>query len=129
MVSACFTIEKVRFIELSAHMPDSDSSLTTLLTILLPLLLLLVFVVLLVVIRISSRLRRIELLMSESQTSANEPVMSKREATKTENSEYEEFLREDGRRRLLSKREQSAAFREWRRQRGKTWNASDGAQD
>lgn len=110
-------------------MPDDDSSLMTLLTILLPLLLLLVFVVFLVVIRISSRLRRIEQLMRESPNNGSEPVMSKREPVKTENSEYEEFLREDGRRRLLSKREQSAAFREWRRQRGKTWNASDGAQD
>ncbi len=110
-------------------MPDNDSSLTTLLTILLPLLLLLVFVVFLIVIRISSRLRRIEQLMRENQSSVGEPVTGKREATRAETSEYEEFLREDGRRRLLSKREQSAAFRDWRRLRGKTWSATDAAQD
>lgn len=108
-------------------MPDGDSSLTTLLTILLPLLLLLVFMVFLIVIRISSRLRRIEILMRESQGAVAELAVNKRDNPKTEKSEYEEFLREDGTRRLLSKREQSAAFREWRRLRGKTWNANEGA--
>jgi hypothetical protein len=125
-MTSSFAIENPRIIGLSAPMPDGDSSLSTLLTILLPLLLLLVFLVFLIVIRISSRLRRIEILMRESQGAAAELAVTKRDNPKTEQSEYEEFLREDGTRRSLSKREQSAAFREWRRQRGKTWNASEG---
>ena len=106
-------------------MPDSDATLTTLLLILLPILLLLVFCNFLITLRISSRLRRFEQSLVETHDHAEDLSAVKREVRKTDSSEYEEFLNEDGRRRMLSKREQSAAFREWRRQRGKTWNAGE----
>ena len=114
---------------LIAGMPDSDSTLPLLLMILLPLLLLLVFCVFLIVLRISARLRRLEQFILESREIAEDVMPLKRDPIKTEKSEFEEFLNEDGKRRLLTKREQSAAFREWRRQRGKTWNAGDKAHE
>jgi hypothetical protein len=124
-----FAIEKARLLVLSDHMPDNESSISILLTILLPVLLLLVFVMFLIVIRIASRLRRIEQLLRENHSSSTESVPSQYEVGKRKKSEYEEFLREDGGRRMLSKREQSAAFRDWRRQRGKTWSPPDVAHD
>ena len=113
------------YIVFIAGMPDSDSALTLLLMILLPVMLLLVFCVFLIVIRISSRLRRLEQVMRDARGAEEEIAVVKREPIKNEKSEYEEFLNEDPKRRLLTKREQSAAFREWRRQRGKTWNAGE----
>jgi biopolymer transport protein ExbB/TolQ len=110
-------------------MPVSDSTLPILLMILLPVLLLLVFCMFLVVLRISARLRRLEQVMLESLDVAEEVMPIKREPIKSEKSEFEEFLNEDGKRRMLTKREQSAAFREWRRQRGKTWNAGEKSED
>ncbi len=120
-----FSIVRVKVFRLIHGMPDGESSLVTVLMVLLPLMLLLLFVVFLTVLRISARLRRMERIWEETQPSSEEVALQKRETQKLENSEYEEFLREDGKRSLLSKREQSAAFREWRRERGKTWNVSD----
>jgi biopolymer transport protein ExbB/TolQ len=120
-----FSIVTAGVFRLIHFMPDGDSSLVTVLMVLLPLLLLLLFVVFLMVLRISARLRRMERIWEDTQAGPEEIAVQKRETQKQENSEYEEFLRQDGKRSLLSKREQSAAFREWRRERGKTWNASD----
>ena len=106
-------------------MNEPSSVFSLLLLVLLPVLLFLTLCTFLVVIRLSSRLRRLEQVMLASSPHVEETPTLKRSAQKFEASEYEEFLLEDGARRLLSKREQSAAFREWRRKRGKTWSAGD----
>jgi hypothetical protein len=106
-------------------MPDADSTFTILLTILLPVMLILLFGLLLVTIRVASRLRRIEQRLIDTLGPMEEAVPIKRENLPREPSEFEAFLLEDGKRRLLTKREQSAAFREWRRLRGKTWNSGE----
>lgn len=105
-------------------MKESDSTIS-IIVVLLPVLLVLVFCIFLIVIRISARLRRLEHMLQESSSTVEEMPIPKRETQRQEASAYEEFLREDGSRRLLSKRDQSAAFREWRRQRGKTWSVGD----
>ncbi|MFY7818739.1 MAG: hypothetical protein ACOVRB_10285 [Akkermansiaceae bacterium] len=106
-------------------MNEPSSVFSLLLLVLLPVLLFLTLCTFLVVIRLSSRLRRLEQVLLASSPHVEETPTLKRSAQKFEASEYEEFLLEDGARRLLSKREQSAAFREWRRKRGKTWSAGD----
>ena len=106
-------------------MNEPDSVLPLLLLVVLPVLLLLVFCTFLIVIRLSARLRRMEQVLLDSSPQGEEIPIVKRDPQKHEASEFEEFLCEDGSRRLLSKREQSAAFREWRRLRGKTWSAGE----
>jgi hypothetical protein len=118
-----FAIDPPVILRFSGFVNDSDSTIPLLLVVLV-LLLLLVFCIFLIVIRISARLRRLELILLESSSSSGESIVIKRETPREEATEYEEFLREDAARRLLSKRDQSAAFREWRRKRGKTWSAT-----
>ena len=82
----------------------------------------LLILVLIFLLRISYRLKRLEL----KQSAAPEEIIAEVAAvtktrSKTEASEFEKFLQEDGSRRMLSKREQAAAFRDWRKQRGVTW--------
>ena len=42
---------------------------------------------------------------------------------------FETFLAEDPQRSLLTKREASAAFRDWRKQRGMTWHSPESGED
>ena len=106
-------------------MPNADSTFTILLTILLPVMLILLFGLLLVTIRVASRLRRIEQRLIDTHGPVEEALPVKKESVPRKRSEFEQFLLEDGKRRMLTKREQSAAFREWRREKGKTWNSSE----
>lgn len=41
----------------------------------------------------------------------------------TPETDFDRFLAEDPQRQLLAKKEQAAAYREWRKQHGLTWNA------
>lgn len=87
---------------------------------------LLLFAVLLVILRINSRVKWIEAKIRGSQRPVDHMVAApKKEKSKNEQSEFDEFIREDGSRVTLTKREQSAAFREWRRQRGVTWGVDE----
>lgn len=89
-------------------------------------LILLLFAMLLVMLRIGSRVKWIEARIRESQRPVDSLVIEpKKEKLKSEQSEFDEFIREDGSRLTLTKREQSAAFREWRRQRGVTWGTDE----
>ena len=89
-------------------------------------LILLLFAMLLVMLRIGSRVKWIEARIRESQRPVDSLVIEpKKEKLKSEQSEFDEFISEDGSRLTLTKREQSAAFREWRRQRGVTWGTDE----
>jgi hypothetical protein len=84
----------------------------------------LLFVILLMILKMMSRLLKIERhIYSGLDTEMNDVPRSKVMEKKSNHSEFEEFLEQDGQRRMLSKREQAAAFREWRRERGLTWKA------
>ncbi len=102
-------------------MPDQFLSL--LIIFLLVALLLSVGMVWIVMTRMVKRMRRLEELMGGVAEEKEEPAVPKKELRRLARSEFEQFLEEDGKRRMLKKSEQAAAFREWRRQRGLTWNA------
>lgn len=107
-------------------MLNDESTLATFVVIILPLIALLALLTLLIVLRMSARLRRVEALLPSTQSNERDVVATKRtENQKKEQSDFDKFIAEDGTRRLLSKREQAAAFREWRRQRGITWGADE----
>lgn len=120
-----FAIEPFRAFSLSELMNEPDSVLSLLLLVALPVLLFLAFCTFLIVIRLSARLRRLEQVLLDSSPKVEEKRVVKRDSPKQEASEFEDFLREDGSRRILNKREQAAAFREWRRLRGKTWSPGE----
>lgn len=42
---------------------------------------------------------------------------------------FDQFLAEDPKRKLLSKREASEAFRDWRKQQGMTWQSTENEED
>ena len=94
------------------------------LVILLSFIIFLLLVTLLMMLKVMSRLQKIERkIAGEESAEVADVPRSKAASKKSENSEFDLFLAEDGQRRMLSKREQAAAFREWRRQRGVTWKA------
>jgi predicted Holliday junction resolvase-like endonuclease len=82
----------------------------------------LLLLVLIFLLKISYRLKRLDLQNAslEEDVTAEVATVTKTRS-KAEASEFEKFLEEDGKRRMLSKREQAAAFRDWRKQRGVTW--------
>ncbi|MFT3992008.1 MAG: hypothetical protein QM680_11415 [Luteolibacter sp.] len=71
--------------------------------------------------KISGKVAKIECLMSarppEEGGGVGGTILSVNEP-----SVFEEFLKEDPQRLLLSKSEQSAAYRRWRRENGMTWS-------
>jgi Na+-transporting methylmalonyl-CoA/oxaloacetate decarboxylase gamma subunit len=94
------------------------------LIIILAVIVFLLLVILLMILKIMSRLQNIERKISTGNVTEMDDVpRGKVVEKKSDHSEFEEFLAQDGQRRMLSKREQAAAFREWRRQRGLTWKA------
>jgi len=83
----------------------------------------------LVALRIAGRLGRIERLL---EGGADSPAVlppdlairnDSAEGSEAQRKEYERFLAEDESRRSLPKKEQFAAFRSWRKQRGLTWGS------
>lgn len=82
----------------------------------------LLLLALIFLLKISYRLRQMELQNTSLEEDVTAEVVSVTKPRSTaEASEFEKFLQEDGTRRMLSKREQAAAFRDWRKQRGVTW--------
>ena len=83
----------------------------------------LLFLILLAIYSVSGRLGRVErLLAAKNETkSAHEPENAIEVAP---GGPFEAFLEEDASRRLLTKKEQSAAYRKWRQQNGMNWSNS-----
>ena len=82
----------------------------------------LLLLVLVFLLKISYRLNRLELRNVSLQEDVTAEVATvTKTSSREEASEFEKFLEEDGTRRMLSKREQAADFRDWRKQRGVTW--------
>jgi hypothetical protein len=100
-------------------MPDPQESQTTL--VLLWTCLGLLALVLLMLLRIGSRLSRIEARLAAKKTA--ETVENPPSAAETSRGgAFETFLEEDPTRRDLPKKEQFAAYRQWRHERGLNWS-------
>ncbi len=83
----------------------------------------LLFLVLLAIYSVSNRLGRVERLLavkSEAKSSP-EPISA---AEAAPGGPFEAFLDEDASRRSLTKKEQSAAYRKWRQEKGMNWSNS-----
>jgi hypothetical protein len=92
--------------------------------ILLGLLFVLLFAVLIYVVQIAARLRRIEnlILVESDRPLSRETVPSPAETSA--GGAFEMFLDEEPARRMLSKSEQFAAYRQWRQEKGMNWSNS-----
>lgn len=89
----------------------------------------LLLVLILVVLRISGRMERIEQLLEDRPAGSPAPSLElvgrsdPAQGTEAQRKEFEEFLAEDESRRELPKKEQFAAYRAWRKDRGLTWGS------
>lgn len=92
--------------------------------ILLGLLFVLLFAVLIYTVQIAARLRRIEnlILVESDRPLSRETVPSPAETSA--GGAFEMFLDEEPARRMLSKSEQFAAYRQWRQEKGMNWSNS-----
>lgn len=104
-------------------MPETDLSTVV---ILISACLGVLFLILMVTVGYSARLGRIErLLAQKSETRGGEPVSEPREPLdRRPGGPFDTFLAEDGARKLLTKKEQAAAYRKWRQERGMNWSNS-----
>jgi len=84
----------------------------------------LLFLLLLTAIGIKGRLARLERLLAsrkEESAPASAPLS---EVEFTSGGVFETFLSEDSARKNLSKKEQAAAYRKWRQEKGMNWSNS-----
>ena len=104
-------------------MPETDLSTVV---ILLSACLGVLFLLLMVAVGYSYRLGRIERLLAQKpEAAAGESVPETREAVDARpGGPFDTFLAEDGARKLLTKKEQAAAYRKWRQERGMNWSNS-----
>lgn len=104
-------------------MPPTETDLSTLVILLSSCVGLLVLVVL-VIFRISSRLARIERIVTQGDI---RPAVAETGLSSAETSAggaFEIFLSEDPSRRKLPKGEQFSAYRQWRQEKGMNWSNS-----
>ncbi len=98
----------------------------TTVTILLGLCVTLLVVALALIFRISGRLGRLEMLLDAT---VREPEREGEEAPSVAETSpggaFEEFLHEDAARLAMTKSEQFAAYRHWRREKGMNWAKQD----
>lgn len=93
----------------------------------------LLFVILLVTIGFSARVGRVERLLAQAIDSREARTETKGSGRGAESREsidrrpggpFDSFIAEDPARQLLSKKEQSAAYRKWRQEHGMNWSNS-----
>lgn len=83
----------------------------------------LLFFLLLAVFGLRGQLGRVERLLAAKKSAAPAPVTPP-EPEFEQGGPFEDFLNADPARKLLSKKEQSAAYRKWRRENGMNWSNS-----
>lgn len=81
------------------------------------------FILLLLVLGLSGRIKRLSRSLSRQERQIAPELAEKNEATADQKKWFEVFLNEDPARRELPKKEQFAAFRRWRAERGLNWKA------
>ncbi len=77
-------------------------------------------------LRLGSRLKKIEQQMFKTGGAGGRTAQAEEERKADEKEQYlffQEFLDEDPQRQDLPKKEQFAAFRKWRREKGLNWNS------
>ncbi|WAC19249.1 hypothetical protein OVA24_18650 [Luteolibacter sp. SL250] len=85
------------------------------------------FLILIGVMVMGSRLARIERLLAVQSENSREQATQRRtgEVIETRSgTAFDKFLDEEPSRKLLSKKEQSAAYRKWRQEQGMNWSNS-----
>jgi hypothetical protein len=91
-------------------------------------LVLLQLVVLMLLLRLSGRVSRLCQSSAPPSPAANRDLASRKEANGEQKKWFTEFLAEDPSRKELPKKEQFAAFRRWREERGLNWKAPAGSE-
>ena len=84
----------------------------------------LLILALLLIFRISSRVHRIEILLLHTHSHAEPAHETPSVAETSAGGAFELFLSEDPERRNLGKKEQFAAYRQWRKEKGMNWSNS-----
>jgi hypothetical protein len=80
------------------------------------------FILLLMLLGLSGKIKRLSrMLARQEQPQIGPELAEKKEATADQKKWFEVFLEEDAARRELPKKEQFAAFRAWREERGLNW--------
>jgi hypothetical protein len=85
-----------------------------------------------VAVRISGRLARIERLLARrsSNAGASHVKVGAKASSRSAAGDFERFILEDPARRTMSKKEQFAAYRAWRKEKGLSWQGGEhGASD
>ena len=77
--------------------------------------------ILIMLLRLSGRVSRV---VRQSAPPASREVAVRKEATGNSNKTFALFLAEDPSREELPKKEQSAAYRRWREEKGMNWKSS-----
>jgi hypothetical protein len=73
-----------------------------------------------------NRLKRIEIQLANRKESSSRPISGEHDKKADEHEQYlifQEFLDEDPTRSELPKKEQFAAYRKWRKEKGLNWSA------
>jgi hypothetical protein len=76
-------------------------------------------------LRLSGRVSRLMRLIAPPVPAASQELADRREATGDQKKWFATFLAEDPARGQLPKKEQFAAFRRWREEKGLNWKAPD----
>ncbi|WP_193214439.1 hypothetical protein [Luteolibacter marinus] len=85
-------------------------------------------ILLIALLRLSAKVSRLFRLIASPVPPASQELADRKEAGQEQSRRFEEFLAEDPGRRDLPKKEQFAAFRRWRDERGLNWkNPGDSA--
>lgn len=85
-------------------------------------------VLLIALLRLSARVSRLFRMIASPVPPASQELADRKEATSEQKHWFAEFLAEDPARRELPKKEQFAAFRRWREEKGLNWkNPADSA--
>ncbi len=79
------------------------------------------FILLLLVLGLSGKIKRLSRAVSRPEPQTAPELAEKKEATADQKKWFEVFLDEDPARRELPKKDQFAAFRRWREERGLNW--------
>lgn len=81
--------------------------------------------ILMVVVGIRAAVRRLETRIGHQSVTRDPAVFQPLpDESETKGGAFEAFLAEDPKRHLMTKADQSAAFRQWRREKGMNWSNS-----
>lgn len=80
----------------------------------------------LALLRLSARISRLFTLIASPVPPASQELADRKESNSEQKKWFAEFLAEDPARKSLPKKEQFAAFRRWREEKGLNWKSPEG---